>query len=125
MGLIYLAIRRRLHDEYNLLNVGKPPDGVRFNPADFPFRTADGKFNDPFDEGAGSEGTFFGRNMPPVDQKDKVPCRLARIFVVKLFISLKSSVYIEIEDKRTTSCTDNPLLNRKLSRLKITFMILG
>ncbi|XP_076891583.1 alpha-dioxygenase PIOX-like [Bidens hawaiensis] len=71
-GLIYLAIRRHLHDEYNLLNVGKPPVGVRFNPADFPFRTADGKFNDPFNEGAGSKGTFFGRNMPPVDQKDKL-----------------------------------------------------
>ncbi|XP_076945231.1 alpha-dioxygenase PIOX-like [Bidens hawaiensis] len=71
-GLVYLAIRRHLHDEYILLNVGKPPVGVRFNPADFPFRTADGKFNDPFDEGAGGEGTFFGRNMPPMDQKDKL-----------------------------------------------------
>lgn len=46
--------------------------GVRFNAADFPFRTADGKFTDPFNEGAGGEGSFFGRNMPPVDQKDKV-----------------------------------------------------
>ena len=46
--------------------------GVRFNPNDFPYRTADGTFNDPFNEGAGGEGTFFGRNMPPVDQKDKV-----------------------------------------------------
>ncbi|XP_076954361.1 alpha-dioxygenase PIOX-like [Bidens hawaiensis] len=72
MGLIYLAIRRHLHDEYNLLNVGKPQVGVRFNPSDFPFRTADGKFNDPFNESAGGEGTFFGRNMPPVDQKDKL-----------------------------------------------------
>ncbi|MFS7956198.1 putative hem peroxidase superfamily, hem peroxidase, animal-type [Helianthus anomalus] len=72
LGLVYLAIRRYLHDEYNLLNVGKTPVGIRFNPVDFPFRTADGKFNDPFNEGAGSEGTFFGRNMPPVDQKDKL-----------------------------------------------------
>ncbi|KAL9995081.1 putative hem peroxidase superfamily, hem peroxidase, animal-type [Helianthus debilis subsp. tardiflorus] len=72
LGLIYLAIRRYLHDEYNLLNVGKTPVGIRFNPVDFPFRTADGKFNDPFNEGAGSEGTFFGRNMPPVDQKEKL-----------------------------------------------------
>ena len=46
--------------------------GARFNARDFAFRTADGKFNDPSNEAAGSEGTFFGRNMPPVDQKDKV-----------------------------------------------------
>ncbi|KAI3520790.1 hypothetical protein L1887_10242 [Cichorium endivia] len=72
LGLIYLAIRRYLHDEYNLLNVGKTPVGIRFNPGDFPFRTADGKFNDPFNEVAGSEGTFFGRNMSPIDQNDKL-----------------------------------------------------
>ncbi|XP_071735035.1 alpha-dioxygenase PIOX-like [Rutidosis leptorrhynchoides] len=72
LGLIYLAIRRHLHDEYNLLNVGKTPVGVRFDPAEFRYRTADEEFNDSFNEGAGSEGTFFGRNMPPVDQKDKI-----------------------------------------------------
>ncbi|KAK9071707.1 hypothetical protein SSX86_008136 [Deinandra increscens subsp. villosa] len=73
LGLTYLAIRRYLHDQHNLINVGKStPVGVRFNPVDFPFRTADGKFNDPFNEGAGGEGTFFGRNMPPVDQHDKL-----------------------------------------------------
>ncbi|GJQ98424.1 alpha-dioxygenase 1-like protein [Tanacetum coccineum] len=72
LGLIYLAIRRHLHSEYNLLNVGRTPVGVRFNPNDFPYRTADGAFNDPFNEGAGGEGTFFGRNMQPVDQKDKL-----------------------------------------------------
>lgn len=72
LGLFYLAIRRHLHQEYNLLNVGKTPTGVRFNPVDYPYRTADGKFNDPFNEGAGSQGSFFGRNMLPVDQKDKV-----------------------------------------------------
>ncbi|CAA2973266.1 alpha-dioxygenase 1-like, partial [Olea europaea subsp. europaea] len=69
LGLIYLALRRHLHQEYNLLNVGKSPVGVRYNPADFPFRTADGMFNDPFNEGAGSEDSFFGRNVLPVDQK--------------------------------------------------------
>ncbi|CAA3021966.1 alpha-dioxygenase 1-like [Olea europaea subsp. europaea] len=69
LGLIYLAHRRYLHQEYNLLNVGKSPVGVRYNPADFPFRTADGMFNDPFNEGAGSEDSFFGRNVLPVDQK--------------------------------------------------------
>ncbi|XP_042975347.1 alpha-dioxygenase 1-like isoform X1 [Carya illinoinensis] len=72
LGLIYLAIRRRLHEEYNLFNVGRSPVGVRFNPMDYPYRTADGKYNDPFNEGAGSEGTFFGRNILPVDQKRKV-----------------------------------------------------
>ncbi|KAJ4821815.1 Alpha-dioxygenase 1 [Turnera subulata] len=72
MGLIYLAIRRRLHQEYNLINVGSTPNGIRFNPADFPFRTANGSYNDPFNEVAGSQGTFFGRNIPPVDQEDKV-----------------------------------------------------
>lgn len=71
-GLFYMALRRHLHHEYNLFNVGKAPLGVRFNAVDFPFRTADGEFNDPFNEGAGSEGTFFGRNVLPVDQKDKV-----------------------------------------------------
>ncbi|CAI9763216.1 unnamed protein product [Fraxinus pennsylvanica] len=50
LGLIYLALRRHLHQEYNLFNVGKSPVGVRYNPADYPFRTADGKFNDPFNE---------------------------------------------------------------------------
>lgn len=72
LGLLYLAIRRHLHQEYNLLNVGSTPVGVRFNPSDVPFRTSDGKFNDPFNEGAGSHGSFFGRNVLPVDQKKKV-----------------------------------------------------
>ncbi|XP_065618442.1 alpha-dioxygenase PIOX [Quercus suber] len=71
-GILYLAIRRHLHNEYNLFNVGTSRVGVRFNPVDHPFRTADGEFNDPFNEGAGSEGSFFGRNVLPVDQKDKL-----------------------------------------------------
>jgi len=54
LGLLYLAIRRHLHQEYNLFNVGTTPTVVRFN------------------EVAGSQGTFFGRNMLPVDQKKKV-----------------------------------------------------
>ncbi|CAK9322599.1 unnamed protein product [Citrullus colocynthis] len=68
LGLLYLAIRRHLHQEYNLFNVGRTPVGVRFNPVDFPYRTADGKYNDPFNEGAGAQGSFFGRNIHPVDQ---------------------------------------------------------
>ncbi|KAE8021580.1 hypothetical protein FH972_007457 [Carpinus fangiana] len=72
LGLAYLGIRRHLHQEYNLINVGRSPVGVRFNPGDYPYRTADGEHNDPFNEGAGSEGTFFGRNLLPVDQKNKL-----------------------------------------------------
>ena len=72
VGLFYLGLRRHLHQEYNLFNVGKTPAGVRFNPADYPYRTANGEYNDPFNEGAGSEGTFFGRNILPADQKQKV-----------------------------------------------------
>lgn len=72
LGLLYLEIRRHLHQQYNLFNVGRTPSGVRFNAVDYPYRTADGKFNDPFNEGAGSENSFFGRNVLPVNQKDKV-----------------------------------------------------
>lgn len=72
MGLIYLAVRRHLHQEYNLLNVGLSPVGVRSNPAGVPYRTEDGFYTDPFIEDAGSHGSFFGRNMPPFDQHHKV-----------------------------------------------------
>ncbi|XP_054802741.1 alpha-dioxygenase PIOX [Prosopis cineraria] len=72
LGLFYLGIRRHLHQQYNLINVGRTPVGVRFNPLDVPFRTADGKFNDPFNDGAGSQGSFFGRNVLPVEQKNKL-----------------------------------------------------
>ncbi|KAL0731941.1 hypothetical protein Bca4012_028035 [Brassica carinata] len=72
LGLVYLGLRRHLHQEYNLINVGQTPVGTRFNPADYPYRTADGKFNDPFNEGVGSQNSFIGRNCPPVDQKIKL-----------------------------------------------------
>ncbi|KAJ8546316.1 hypothetical protein K7X08_018899 [Anisodus acutangulus] len=72
LGLLYLGARRHLHQEYNLINVGKTPTGVRSNPGDYPYRTADGKYNDPFNEGAGSEFSFFGRNMLPVDQHNEL-----------------------------------------------------
>ncbi|XP_052195219.1 alpha-dioxygenase PIOX [Diospyros lotus] len=84
LGMLYLAIRRHLHQQYNLLNVGRTPVGVRFNPADYPYRTADGKFNDPFNEGAGSELSFFGRNMLPVDQKAKLLKPDPMVVVTKL-----------------------------------------
>ncbi|KAL5723629.1 hypothetical protein ACHQM5_007005 [Ranunculus cassubicifolius] len=69
---VYLLIRRHLHQQYNLINVGSTPLGIRFNPVDYPYRTSDGKFNDPFNEVAGSQGSFFGRNVLPVNQNDKL-----------------------------------------------------
>ncbi|KEH24897.1 pathogen-inducible alpha-dioxygenase [Medicago truncatula] len=72
LGLLYLATRRHLHQQYNLFNVGQTAVGVRANPNDYPYRTADGKYNDPFNESAGSQGSFIGRNILPVDQKDKL-----------------------------------------------------
>ncbi|KAI3793959.1 hypothetical protein L1987_36583 [Smallanthus sonchifolius] len=68
---MHACIRRILHDKYNLLNVGKTRVGVRFD-NEVPFGTDSGRFKDALNESAGSEGTFFGRNMPPVDQKDKI-----------------------------------------------------
>ena len=72
LGLAYLEIRRTLHQRYNLLNVGTTPAGVRYNPIDFPYRTAEGSYNDPFNPETGSEDTFFGRNIIPSPQKDEV-----------------------------------------------------
>lgn len=81
LGLTYLEVRRHLHQQYNLLNVGQTPTGIRFDPANYPYRTADGKFNDPFNEGVGSQNSFFGRNCPPVDQKSKVIIFYLHIYV--------------------------------------------
>ncbi|OMP00267.1 hypothetical protein CCACVL1_03412 [Corchorus capsularis] len=73
LGVIYLAIRRYLHQEYNLLNVGNSPSGVRVNPGDnYHYRTAKGRCNEPLNEGAGSQESFFGRNILPVPQDDKL-----------------------------------------------------
>lgn len=61
-GMFYLGARRHLNWKYNLLNVGQSSSssGVGFNPRNFPYRTSDGKYNDPFNEDAGSQCTFFG-----------------------------------------------------------------
>ncbi|XP_076916282.1 alpha-dioxygenase 2-like [Bidens hawaiensis] len=64
MGLGYLALRRRLHQRYNLLHVGTMT-GTKYDMQQYPHRTADGKCNHPTDDIVGSQGTFFGRNMPP------------------------------------------------------------
>ncbi|MQL86595.1 hypothetical protein Taro_019124 [Colocasia esculenta] len=71
LGLLYLAGRRTLQESYNLLNVGKI-DTTSFDPEKYPYRTADGKYNDPKNASAGSQMTFFGRNVHPVDQKDQL-----------------------------------------------------
>lgn len=77
LGLTYLGTRRHLHDRYNLFNVEARSDPVvdRVSRADTlapPHRTPEGEGNDPSNEDAGSQGTFFGRNMLPVDQRTKL-----------------------------------------------------
>lgn len=64
LGLAYLGIKRHLLQRYNLLHVGCIK-GQKYDTEDFPYRTADGKCNHPTDDLVGSQGTFFGRNMPP------------------------------------------------------------
>ncbi|KAL5815508.1 hypothetical protein ACOSQ4_026149 [Xanthoceras sorbifolium] len=65
LGVAYLGIRRHLHQRYNLLHVGGSFGGQKYDTAEFCYRTADGKCNHPCDDTIGSQGTFFGRNMPP------------------------------------------------------------
>ena len=64
IGLAYLGIRRHLHQRYNLLRVGSS-NGGKYDTGKFAYRTADGTCNHPTDDKVGSQGTFFGRNMPP------------------------------------------------------------
>ncbi|XP_059453695.1 alpha-dioxygenase 2 isoform X2 [Corylus avellana] len=64
LGLAYLGIRRHLHQRYNLLHVGGI-NGRKYSTEEFSYRTADGTCNHPGDDTIGSQGTFFGRNMPP------------------------------------------------------------
>ncbi|XP_044504159.1 alpha-dioxygenase 1-like isoform X1 [Mangifera indica] len=72
LGLFYLELRRHLNQRYNLFHVGKTPIGDTFRPEDFPYRTEDGEFNDPMNAITGSQGTFFGRNILPVDQEKEL-----------------------------------------------------
>ncbi|XP_078165996.1 alpha-dioxygenase PIOX-like [Carex rostrata] len=71
IGLVYLNTRRTLLEKYNLLAVGST-HGTQFNPDNYLYRTDDGKYNDPDNAEAGSQDTFFGRNMNPVDQKNEL-----------------------------------------------------
>uniref|UniRef100_A0A0E0RGX6 Alpha-dioxygenase 1 n=1 Tax=Oryza rufipogon TaxID=4529 RepID=A0A0E0RGX6_ORYRU len=72
IGLLYLNTRRTLLEKYNLLAVGRSSHGALFDPKEFLYRTEDGKYNDPHNAEAGSQNTFFGRNMEPVDQQDEL-----------------------------------------------------
>ncbi|XP_042961860.1 alpha-dioxygenase 2-like isoform X3 [Carya illinoinensis] len=74
LGLAYLGIRRHLHQRYNLLHVGGTY-GRRYNTDEFAYRTADGTCNHPTDDTVDSQGTFFGRNMPPSTSRYGVELR--------------------------------------------------
>lgn len=70
LGLLYLEIRRSLHERYNLINVGSTAvQGGRYNAVD---RTPDGSYDDAFYGETGCQGAFFGRNMLPSPQHDKL-----------------------------------------------------
>ncbi|GKE64237.1 alpha-dioxygenase 2, partial [Tanacetum coccineum] len=69
MGLGYLALRRHLHQRYNLIHVETTTSGKNYDVHQYPHRTADGKCNHPTDDIVGSQGTIFGRNMPPSTTK--------------------------------------------------------
>ncbi|GMN46286.1 hypothetical protein TIFTF001_015479 [Ficus carica] len=64
LGAAYMGIRRHLHQRYNQLHVGQMA-GKEYDNGEIWYRTADGKCNHPSDDLIGSQGTFFGRNMPP------------------------------------------------------------
>ncbi|KAI9114063.1 hypothetical protein K1719_015314 [Acacia pycnantha] len=64
LGLAYLGLRRHLHQRYNLLHVA-PLHGHQYDTLHYAYRTPDGTCNHPSDDLVGSQGTFFGRNMPP------------------------------------------------------------
>ncbi|KAF4385231.1 hypothetical protein G4B88_026514, partial [Cannabis sativa] len=63
IGIAYLGIRRHLHQRYNLFHVEKMT-GKESDVKEIWYRTADGKCNHQQDDLIGSQGTFFGRNMP-------------------------------------------------------------
>ncbi|PWA99407.1 alpha dioxygenase [Artemisia annua] len=69
IGLGYLALRRHLHQRYNLLHVETTMSGKKYDVHQYPHRTADGKCNHPTDDIVGSQGTIFGRNMHPSTTK--------------------------------------------------------
>ncbi|WRX17617.1 hem peroxidase [Theobroma cacao] len=66
MGLVYLGMKRHLHQRYNLLHVGGIGTiGGKYDTRDFCYNTTDRKCNHPSGDVIGNQGTFFGRNMLP------------------------------------------------------------
>jgi alpha-dioxygenase len=72
IGLFYLEIRRTVLYKHNLIPVGQTKSKLTFNPKEYPFRTANGMFNDPKNAETGSEDSFFGRNNEHQPQREKV-----------------------------------------------------
>ncbi|CAN6178571.1 unnamed protein product [Urochloa humidicola] len=103
IGLLYLNTRRTLLEKYDLLAV-RSSHGALFEPKEFPYRTGDGKYNDPHNAEAGSQYTFFGRNMKPVDQKDELMSPDPFVVATKL---LARREYKDTETiQYTSSCMD-------------------
>lgn len=74
VGLIYLEFRRTLHQKYNLIAVGNARVKSRSNPIQQldALRCVSGKFNYSTAGGPSESDTFFGRNVMPQVQTDKV-----------------------------------------------------
>ncbi|GLJ43099.1 hypothetical protein SUGI_0894440 [Cryptomeria japonica] len=71
LGLVYFELRGTLHQRYTLLNVGFTSEGLSYYSMDYPFRSAHGKYIDPFDQVARSEGTLLGGITLLSPQKDE------------------------------------------------------
>lgn len=74
VGLIYLEFRRTLHQKYNLIAVGNARVQSRSSPIQQldALRCVSGKFNSSTAGGPSEADTFFGRNIMPQVQTDKV-----------------------------------------------------
>ncbi|WOL13037.1 alpha-dioxygenase 1-like [Canna indica] len=90
LGLIYLEQRRTLQEKYNLLDVGDIV-ATPFDPEEYPYRSDNGEYNDPENRKAGSQNTFFGRNMLPMEQKNQLMSPEPAIVATKLLA--RRSVY--------------------------------
>lgn len=86
LGLAYMAIRRHLHQRYNLLHVGGI-NGQKYETEEFSYRTADGKCNHPGDDIIGSQGTFFGRNMLPANSRYGVRVVIQLIIYLEFIVN--------------------------------------
>lgn len=93
LGLAYLGIRRHLHQRYNLFHIGGL-NGHKYDTNHYVYRTSDGTCNHPDDDLVGSQGTLFGRNMPPAtsDYGVSFVVPFSAIFFFKTGISTAQSV---------------------------------